>query len=210
METSQKQTSLFGTDESTSSPGDSHASPTHKQENDWGKRTSDTSGRRCLERLKKLNHVGSWEKTFTELLIGQTGWSSKKCKLSWKMKGTKYNRIYFQLQVSTLPTKETEYGLLPTPRVSGQEGYETRAARKGHKVAMSYAEAGLLPTPRASEYKDTGPMGSKSHKHMLDRKYLCAVAQENVGTTGQLNPPFVEWMMGFPIGWTELKPLETQ
>jgi len=28
--------------------------------------------------------------------------------------------------------------------------------------------------------------------------------------TGQLNPIFVEWLMGYPIGWTELKPLETQ
>ena len=27
---------------------------------------------------------------------------------------------------------------------------------------------------------------------------------------GQLNPEFVEWLMGYPIGHTELKPLETQ
>jgi hypothetical protein len=25
---------------------------------------------------------------------------------------------------------------------------------------------------------------------------------------GQLNPEWVEWLMGWPIGWTELKPLE--
>jgi hypothetical protein len=25
-----------------------------------------------------------------------------------------------------------------------------------------------------------------------------------------LNPRFVEWLMGFPIGWTALAPLETQ
>ncbi|KZR10509.1 hypothetical protein A3N54_05610 [Klebsiella aerogenes] len=24
---------------------------------------------------------------------------------------------------------------------------------------------------------------------------------------GQLNPDWVEWFMGWPIGWTELKPL---
>jgi hypothetical protein len=24
---------------------------------------------------------------------------------------------------------------------------------------------------------------------------------------GQLNPPWVEWLMGWPIGWTDLKPL---
>src|SRR3990167_4726142 len=26
---------------------------------------------------------------------------------------------------------------------------------------------------------------------------------------GKLNPPFVEWLMGWPIGWTDLKALET-
>ena len=28
-------------------------------------------------------------------------------------------------------------------------------------------------------------------------------------TGGQLNPNWVEWLMGWPIGWTDLKPLET-
>jgi len=27
--------------------------------------------------------------------------------------------------------------------------------------------------------------------------------------TGQLNPSWVEWLMGWPVGWTDLKPLET-
>jgi hypothetical protein len=26
---------------------------------------------------------------------------------------------------------------------------------------------------------------------------------------GQLNPSWVEWLMGWPIGWTDLKPLVT-
>jgi len=26
---------------------------------------------------------------------------------------------------------------------------------------------------------------------------------------GQLNPMWVEWLMGFPIGWTDLKDSET-
>jgi hypothetical protein len=31
-------------------------------------------------------------------------------------------------------------------------------------------------------------------------------AQEWAG--GTLNPNWVEWLMGWPIGWTDLKPLE--
>jgi hypothetical protein len=28
------------------------------------------------------------------------------------------------------------------------------------------------------------------------------------GATGQLNPAWVEWLMGYPIGWTDLKDSE--
>ena len=28
------------------------------------------------------------------------------------------------------------------------------------------------------------------------------------GPSGQLNPSWVAWLMGWPIGWTDLKPLE--
>jgi len=29
------------------------------------------------------------------------------------------------------------------------------------------------------------------------------------GDIGPVNPLWVEWLMGFPCGWTDLKPLET-
>jgi len=58
------------------------------------------------------------------------------------------------------------------------------------------------PTPRASEHKGVGPLGSKSHEAMLDKKYLGATVQEVGQKTGQLNPEWVEWLMGWPWGWT--------
>ncbi len=30
------------------------------------------------------------------------------------------------------------------------------------------------------------------------------------GSIGRMNPNWIEWLMGYPIGWTELDPLETQ
>ncbi|NBO26689.1 MAG: hypothetical protein EBU96_07875 [Actinobacteria bacterium] len=30
------------------------------------------------------------------------------------------------------------------------------------------------------------------------------------GQSGSLNPEFVEWLMGYPIGWTALSPSEMQ
>jgi hypothetical protein len=46
------------------------------------------------------------------------------------------------------------------------------------------------PTIRASEYKDVGPVGSKSHDHMLGKHYLCAVVTQEE-SNGQAAP--VNW-----------------
>jgi hypothetical protein len=64
----------------------------------------------------------------------------------------------------------------------------------------------FLPTPRASDYKGSGPRGSRSQKHMEDRAYLCAtVATEQ---SGMLNPEWIEWLQGYPVGFTGSGPLE--
>ena len=60
-------------------------------------------------------------------------------------------------------------------------------------------------TPRASEYKGTGPLGSKSHIHAVKKGYLVGQVQEKEQITGKLNPQWVEWLMGYPVGWTDLK-----
>ena len=65
-------------------------------------------------------------------------------------------------------------------------------------------ESGLWPTPLAQDAKQNG-MRPTSHATML----ICAVRRaENRPTGGRLNPEWVEWLMGLPIGWTDLKPLE--
>lgn len=61
----------------------------------------------------------------------------------------------------------------------------------------------VFPSPRASEWKQSGPIGSKSYEHMRKRRYLCAVIQEYYGTSGKLNPRFVEWLLGFPTDWIQ-------
>ena len=63
----------------------------------------------------------------------------------------------------------------------------------------------MWPTPRASEWKGTGPLDSKSHNHRVEKRYLDATVQEVEQTSGPLNPDWVEWLMGVPTGWTDLK-----
>ncbi len=149
----------------SSSPEDSHANPTLWQESDWAKKTRDISSRRCLESFKKFSRNGSWAKMFSALLIGQEGWYSKRCKLTWKLKGTKSNRMYFQLQVSALaPIEGTEFGLLRTPTCEGDAGKRglgnmtcEEAREKNRTITFSRQiqdwskgmMPGLLPTPTA-------------------------------------------------------------
>jgi hypothetical protein len=144
------------------SPEDSHANPTQWQESDLAKKMTVTSGQKCLESLEKLNPDGSLARMFSALLIGMEGWYSTKCKLTWKLKGTKYSRMYCQLYPSMLPIEETEFGLLPTPRATTIEenvnGWQKRMDKRIedgltiitpnlHILAMK----GMLPTPTAMD-----------------------------------------------------------
>ena len=68
----------------------------------------------------------------------------------------------------------------PTPKVKGQEHYDTVEKRKGKSAATRH-----------------NTLASVQVKHHKGQR------------TAQLNPPWVEWLMGWPIGWTDLKPLVT-
>lgn len=167
MMTSQRQTSLFTEEQSTYSQEDSPANHIQSQESERAKKTRDISGRRCLEQYERLRPGTSWEKTFLVCLVGTGDWFSTRCKLTWKMKGTKYNRVYFLLVPSTLPIEEIESGLWPTP-TSVQRDHPERVEKlkaTGAKTMMSRAAGenrpnsvldaamfyGLIPTPRANK-----------------------------------------------------------
>lgn len=190
METSNRQTSLFGGDESTSSQGDSHANPTQLQAEDLARKMNATCGQKCLEQFERLNHVGSWAKMFAACLIGMEEWFSMKSILTWKMKATKSGRSYFLLQASMRPIEEIEYGLLPTPVASDIEGG--------------------ISDPRQIKYKGTrwvrvsDNTGTEFGAKLRDVAQLLPTPMNTDGKPSQLNPQFVENMMGFPENWTLL------
>jgi len=92
----------------------------------------------------------------------------------------------------------------PTPSVANASGGQTSRGgdRKGELLLSGMVR--MYPTPRASEYKDCGPVGSKSQKHMDDRFYLCAAVKDPKRDDAMLNPDWVCWLMGVPIGWVSL------
>jgi len=53
---------------------------------------------------------------------------------------------------------------------------------------MARSTESAWPTPRSSEYKDVGPVGSKSHDHMLGKHYLCATVTQLESTSPPPDP----------------------
>ena len=94
------------------------------------------------------------------------------------------------------PTLEQAVTMLPTPRSAGGE-------RGGRGDLLAVARTGKQSrrktwrTPNASDWKNRGRRG-KGQQIQLQTQ-----------TGGQLNPQWVEWLMGFPDGWTDLEDLET-
>lgn len=149
METLQRQTSLFTEEELTYSPEVFRANPSASPEREKARKMIAISGQKCLDVYGKFSRHGSWARTFSALLIGMGDWYSTKCSLTWNLKGTRYNRMYFQLVPSTLPTEGTEHGLLPTP-IAGDTHGQLRSDGTASMLS-GLAGLGLLPTPTAGD-----------------------------------------------------------
>ena len=93
----------------------------------------------------------------------------------------------------------------PTPRAANPGSRPNGMGGKIIQEEVQIAEGlrsraiKLWPTPTAQDAKNNGAPSQQDR----NTKPL------NAEVGGQLNPNWVEWLMGWPIGWTDLKPLET-
>jgi hypothetical protein len=74
---------------------------------------------------------------------------------------------------------------------------------------IGYITKESWPTPTANMYK--GSSAAVIRKNGQDRSWqsLHYAVEQVTDIGGRLNPTWVEWLMGWPLGWTDLKPLET-
>jgi len=94
--------------------------------------------------------------------------------------------------------------LWPTP-VHSEAGQGLQIRREGKKGTQTSLSTAVLtwPTPRTA-----GMCGGSGSWDLLNKNTTVEEARlMGAGNGGQLNPPWVEWLMGWPIGWTDLKPL---
>jgi len=65
-----------------------------------------------------------------------------------------------------------------------------------------------FPTPQASDNRDRGNMSNPSIQRRIKIGKQIMLSQSVDRNSGLLNPTWVEWLMGWPLEWTDLKPLE--
>lgn len=98
-------------------------------------------------------------------------------------------------------------GLLPTPCSIEATKY-TKTYNPKSQMGQSLtalACSGLMPTPNARDWKGcTNPGVKKANGNTYGETLPDTIKRMSGGTSPQLNPLFVEEMMGFPLMWTTL------
>lgn len=98
--------------------------------------------------------------------------------------------------------------LLPTPDASARgptKTYDPKCKSQSGRTLQSYAA--MFPTPQASDHRNRGNLNNPSVQRRIK-------LGKQIGLTvvagGQLNPNWVEWLMGYPLEWTGLRDWATQ
>ena len=93
--------------------------------------------------------------------------------------------------------------MMPTPTTStgGSNNNSKAVTERGHGTNLVGAVK-LWPTPAAQDGKNSTLPPSQRERDTIPG----AIIRSGISPGGQLNPQWVEWLMGWPQGWTESKP----
>ena len=97
---------------------------------------------------------------------------------------------------------------LPPPRIwptpTAHMSKETNAPSEHNRNTPTLTAQANWPTPRTKGMCG----GSGSWEKLKANTTIEEARLMGAGNGGKLNPTWVEWLMGWPLGWTDLKPLE--
>lgn len=184
-------------------PADSPASPSPWLESKRAKGMIDTSGRRCSELSPSCARVALSVRTFLESSrLPQGRWSR-----IWSVQAITSSCLILKLRLSELGTGDrgcssSESQMWPTQTARDCKGANSlkhltqpKTPGNNHHVCQLANAVKLFTTPCAADAQ--GTHGGENHRSL------------RTDVAGQLNPKWVEWLMGFPIGWTDLNASET-
>jgi len=156
------------------------------------------SGVRWLESSVRYDPATSSWKTHRCLWDEDLPWSS----VTLPKWGMALNGLVYRHPTLERPISATESGLWPTPTVHGNHNMPGSSKTAGWGLSSAVK---MWPTPTAMNSSGGAALskwgGSGARKKL---KTMVTPAELH----GPLNPAWVEWLMGWPIGWTDLKPLE--
>jgi hypothetical protein len=149
----------------------------------------------------------SWKTSQFSFHGDLTGYSG-----TWPKSGMTRNGIAFRRAPLVPLTDGTASGLWPTPKTgSNRNSRQAIIDAKGngkHKSDLSLAQAievmaGILPRELRTfselppQWKKKWPTPTANRRNGLQSHGVNMIS-------GSLNPMWVEWLMGFPLGWTDL------
>lgn len=207
------------------------ASRTLWPETDKPVRTSASSGPNSHGLFAKLGRDGSWLRTCWDFLAQRTVSSSVVYCETWPKFGMMRNGLCYRLPSSGHHTGENESSFWRTPQVADWKSSKIQAGQttnlthqvfalwptptaidsgsgrinkslgknaKERPTLALMARKGLWPTPAAQDGKNASLPSSQATRDTLPGELLRE--QEK----GYLNPEWVEALMGFPPGWTDI------
>jgi len=216
-------TASLGVERFLSSLEDSHVNHIQQQGNNWPIKIQEICGPTSPASLARLDHTSSSWKTCQMSLSGHYPEYSK----TFPKWGMMRSGVLWQLPKLAHPTNAQDGSSLPTPttqpnmlcdsmshsqahRNLKEMIFPTPTASDGMRSNLTYGAGNLTlkgavrkyPTPNASEAdKITG---------LENQMSLTKMGREGtLGNGGNLNPEWVEWLMGWPIGFTECEPVVT-
>ena len=176
--------------------------------------------------LAKFDPATSSWRTAQPSLLEDLGESS----VTWPRSGMTAGGQCWELPMLGRRTSETGSGLWATPSATdGQRGGTITENMTGVSLAQMVKTPARWPTPIASDSRgSSGKLvpgkqvqlvdavrfatptardwrSGKASKETMERN--SRPLSEQIG--GSLNPTWVEWLMGWPLGWTDLRPSAT-
>lgn len=218
-------------------PVDSPANPFPWLESKKGKTTTVTSGLRCSGLSESCARIASSVRMCLESSRLPPGkwsriWNAQAITSSCSILKLRLSELGTGGQGCSSPGSQ----MWPTPtRMDyAKELMRSTQQKAGSRRSLDLPSAvRLWPTPRANEYKDTlqsvppsrqkDPGKCNLTQRVAVKLFTTPCAANAQGThgggnhrslrtdvAGQLNPMWVEWLMGFPPGWTDLNASETR
>lgn len=196
-------------------------SPSPPPENGRALRMNATCGRKCAALLPSCGPVGCLGK----MLLASSIWGSTKRSLTWQKRDTLFSHSYFRLAASAHGMSASELLssrlMFPTPLASdnntardaasldvflSDNGIFRKRNRNGAIWSLSLSAAVFYLTPVASDgFRSTlKPSAFDPAKKDGNLSAQIISQEQPVSETAALNPDWVEWLMGFPKGWTDV------